>query len=285
MNLHPTIQRPFSFPSFTWERLLIPAKFYFALIFLFTFSLHAAQPDADLDAANRAFTAGNYDEACKLFQQIITTRGYSAAVCFDLANAETKSGRTGDALLNYERARYLAPGDRDINLNLQAARKKAGLEPNPFRWWQIVLLSINWTVWLDIIGGVLLLIFIAVIGTAYVPALATAIKIPARPLRNTFRLILFIGIPFCLLMGFAELSTIGFNDRVEGVIIAPKAATLHLSPFTSADVTGTIPEGEVVTVESRHDGYFWVAARDKHFGWIDERDIEPIIAGTFDAKP
>ena len=258
----------------------------FALIFcLFTLTLQAAPPDADLDAANRAFTAGNYDEAAKLFQQIIATRGYSAAVCFDLANAETKAGRTGDAILNYERARYIAPGDRDINLNLQAARKKAGLEPNPYRWWQIVLLSINWTVWLGIIGIILVLIFLAIIGTAYTPILATAFKIPARPLRNTFRLILFVGIPLGLLMGFAELSTIGFNDRIEAVIVAPKSATLHLSPFASADATGTIPEGEVVTVESRHDDYFWVAARDKHFGWIEEHDIEPIIAGSFDAKP
>jgi tetratricopeptide (TPR) repeat protein len=264
-----------------------PAKFYCALIFclLFTLTLHAAEPDADLDAANRAFTAGNYDEAAKLFQQIVTTRGYSAAVCFDLANAESKAGRTGDAILNYERARYLAPGDRDINLNLQAARKKAGLEPNPFRWWQIVLLSINWTIWLDIMGGVLVLIFVAVIGTTYVPALATVLKIPVRPLRNTFRLILFAGIPFCLLMGFIELSTIGFNNRIEGVIVAPKSATLRLSPFATADTIGTIPEGELVTVENRHNDYLWIEARDHHFGWIEAHDIEPVIAGAFDAKP
>ena len=266
---------------------MLRAKFYLALIscLFIILTLHAAAPDTDLDAANRAFTAGNYDEAAKLFQQIVATRGYSAAVCFDLANAQSKAGRTGESILNYERARYLAPGDRDINTNLQAARKKAGLDPNPYRWWQIVLLSINWTVWLDIIGGVLVLIFIAVIGTAYVSQLATAINIPARPLRNTFRLILFIGIPFCFLMGFVELSTIGFNDRIEGVIVAPKSATLHLSPFASADATGTIPEGELVTVENRHDGYLWIEARDHHFGWIEEHDIEPVIAGAFDAKP
>ena len=263
-------------------------KFFFTIIFcvLFTCALHAGgEPGVNLDAANRAFTAGNYDEAAKLFQQIITEHGYSAAVCFDLANAESKAGRTGDALLNYERARYLAPGDRDINSNLQAARKIAGLEPNPYRWWQIVLLSIDWTVWLGIMAILLTLIFLSVIGTAYAPALATGLKIPAPPLKTTFRLILFVGIPLCLLMGFVELSTIGFNDRIEGVIIAPKSAKLHLSPFASADTTGTIPEGEVVTVESRHDGYFWVAARDKQFGWIEEHDLEPIIAGSFDAKP
>jgi tetratricopeptide (TPR) repeat protein len=252
---------------------------------LFPFLLHADGADSDLDAANRAFTSGSYDESAKLFQQIIATRGYSAPLCFDLANAEAKAGHTGAALLNYERARYLAPTDADIDHNLQLARKQAGLEPNSYRWWQIALLSINWMVWLGIMAATLLLIFLAVTGTAYAPALASSSKIPLRLLKNIFRGILFAGIPLCLLMGYVELSTVGFNDRIEGVIVASKEATLRLSPFDSADSTGTIPEGELVTVEDRHNDYLRIEARDNHFGWIQEKDLEPVIAGSFDVKP
>ena len=272
----------FSFPSFTWERPLFPAKFYFALICLLL-PLSVCAQDADLDAANHAYTAGSYDDAARLFQQIIITRGYSAPLCFDLANAEEKAGHTGTALLNYERARYLAPGDRDINQNLQLARKRAGLDPNSYRWWQIVLLSIDWTVWLGIMALVLILIFLAVIGFGYVPAISAATKISAPRLRTTFRAVLFAGIPFCLLMGYVELSTIGYNDRVDGVIVAPKEATLRLSPFDSSDTVGTIPEGELVTVDGRHNDYLRIEARDKHFGWVQDKDIEPVIAGSFDA--
>jgi tetratricopeptide (TPR) repeat protein len=241
--------------------------------------------DADLDAANRAYTAGSYDDAAKLFQQIITTRGYSAPLCFDLANAEARAGHTGDAILNYERARYLAPGDHDIDANLQLARKHAGLDPNPLRWWQIVLLSINWAVWLGIMGVVLLLIFLAVIGTSYASAFSASTKIPLQLLKTIFRAVLFVGIPLCLLMGYIELSTIGFNNRIQGVIVAPKEATLRLSPFASADEIGTISEGELVTVEDRHNDYLRIEARDHHFGWIQDKDIEPVIAGSFDVQP
>ena len=246
--------------------------------------VHAGAPDPDLDAANRAYTAGSYDEASRIFQQLITTRGYSAPLCFDLANAEARAGHTGEAILNYERARYLAPGDRDIDQNLQLARKAAGLEPNPYRWWQIVLRSIDWTVWLAIMGGVLLLIFVAIVGSAYTRAFAATIRVPPARLKIVFRAILFAGIPLCLLMGYVELSTIGFNDRIEGVIVAPKSAILRLSPFESSDTAGTIPEGELVTVENRHDDYFWIEARDHHFGWIQEKDLEPVIAGSFDSN-
>ena len=251
-------------------------------LFLFPFLLHA---DSELDAANRAYTYGSYDESARLFQQIIADRGYSAPLCFDLANAEARAGHTGAAILNYERARYLAPADRDIDHNLQLARKQAGLEPNSYRWWQIALLSINWLVWLGIMAVCLLLIFLAVIGAAYAPALATASKIPLRLLKNIFRAILFAGIPVCLLLGYVELSTVGFNTRIEGVIVAPKEATLRLSPFDSADSIGTIPEGELVTVEDRHNDYLRIEARDHHFGWVQEKNLEPVIAGSFDAKP
>jgi tetratricopeptide (TPR) repeat protein len=142
---------------------LHPLRLFIFSLFLFPFLLHA---DDELDAANRAYTYGSYDEAAKLFQQIIATRGYSAPLCFDLANAETRAGHTGAAILNYERARYLAPADRDIDHNLQLARKQAGLAPNSYRWWQIALLSINWMVWLAIMAACLLLIFLAVIGAA-----------------------------------------------------------------------------------------------------------------------
>jgi hypothetical protein len=277
-----------SFLSRRWKHFLLPANFSRVLaccVFLSPILLQADGSDSDLNAANQAYTDGSYDDSARLFQQIIATRGYSAPLCFDLANAEARAGHMGDALLNYERARYLAPGDPDIEQNLQLTRKRAGLEPNPYRWWQIVLLSINWTVWLAIMGMVLTLLFLAIIGTAYAPALSTITKIPVRLLKNIFRGALFAGIPFCLLMGFVELSTIGFNNRIQGVIVAPKAATLRLSPFDSSDTTGTIPEGELVTVEDRHNDYLRIEARDHHFGWIQDKDIAPVIAGSFDVQP
>jgi tetratricopeptide (TPR) repeat protein len=264
---------------------LHPFRLFAFSLFLSPFLLFADAPDPELDAANSAYTDGSYDKSAELFQEIIASRGYSAPLCFDLANAEARAGHMGAAILNYERARYLAPADSGIDHNLQLARKQAGLEPNSYRWWEIVLRSIDWTVWLGIMAALLLLIFLAVIGTSYAPALAAASKIPLRLLKNIFRAVLFAGIPLSLLMGYIELSTIGFNDRIEGVIVAPKEAVLRLSPFDSADSVGTIPEGELVTVEDLHNDYLRIEARDHHFGWIQEKDIAPIIAGSFDVKP
>ena len=250
--------------------------------FLFPALLRAADPE--VDAANKAFIDQQFDQSAQMFSKIMAERGYSSALCYNLANAEMKAGHVGPAILNYERARYLAPGDRDIDHNLQLARKLAGLEPNSYRWWEIALRDIDWGVWLLVMGVCLLLVLIAVIGSANLPTIAARTNWAPKTLRTLFRGILFAGIPLCLLLGYVELVTIGFNNRIDGVVIAEKSATLRLSPFDSADTIGTIPEGELVTVEERHDDYLRIEARNHHFGWIRDSDLAPVVAGSFGVK-
>jgi len=245
--------------------------------FFFSFSLLADNSDTELDTANRAYLEGHYDDSAMLFKEIIATRGYSAPLCFNLGNAEAKAGHPGLAILNYERARYLAPGDPDIDHNLQLARKQAGLDPNSYRWWQILLRTASPIAGYLIVAGLALLI-LALAGNA------TVDKTKKPLLRRIFRAIFFVGIPVCLLLGFVELCAIGLTNRIEGVIVT-KDANLRLSPFESAESVGTIPEGELVTVEGRHNDYLWIEARNHHFGWIQEKDLEPVIAGSFNAKP
>src|SRR5450631_1410960 len=52
---------------------------------------------------------------------------YSAAQLYNLANSYARAGQPGLAVLNYERARLLAPGDPDIEANLQRIRDSAHL--------------------------------------------------------------------------------------------------------------------------------------------------------------
>ena len=236
--------------------------------------------ESDLDAANSAYQNGHFDDSAQLFRQLIEAKGYSAPLLLDAGNAELKAGHLGAALLDYERARFLAPLDRGIDQNLQAARHQAGLDPDPYRWWQIVIRTIDWMVWLVVMLTCLALILLAIIGTA-VANMNAARQGPSLPgWRKFFRALLFICIPLGLFFGFVELSAVGLNDRVEGVILV-KNATLRLSPFESAEKTGAIPEGELVTVEQRHNGYFWIDDRSRQSGWVSEKELAPVVPGGF----
>ena len=157
---------------------------------------------------------------------------------------------------------------------------RPGLDPNSYRWWQVVIRSVNWTVWLTVILTCLFLILFALVGSTYAAGWASATRIPVNLWRKFFRLIYFVCIPLFLFFGFVELSAAGFGDRVEGVIVA-KQGTLRLSPFASSEQTGTVPEGELVTVERRHGDYLWVDQRSKQSGWVQEKEISPVVPGSF----
>ena len=72
--------------------------------------------------ANERYERGEYAEAAQQYEALVD-RGYgTAAVYFNLGNAYFQDGDLGRAILNYLRARELAPRDADIRTNLDLAR-------------------------------------------------------------------------------------------------------------------------------------------------------------------
>jgi hypothetical protein len=59
--------------------------------------------------------------------------GYDAARLYNLGNAYARAGQPGMAALSYERARLLAPNDKDIEINLRRVRESAHASPEPVR--------------------------------------------------------------------------------------------------------------------------------------------------------
>ena len=77
---------------------------------------------AVMTQANALYEAGDYAGAIETYQQIIDGGIQHSSVYYNLGNAYYKSGDLGRAVLNYERARRLAPRDEDIRANLAFAR-------------------------------------------------------------------------------------------------------------------------------------------------------------------
>src|SRR5689334_22583951 len=86
---------------------------------------------AIFEAANRAYAQGRYRDAIAGFESLVSTRGYSAPLLYDLGNAYQREGSVGRAVLNYRRAQLLAPRDPDLAANLSLVRAAAGLPAPP----------------------------------------------------------------------------------------------------------------------------------------------------------
>jgi tetratricopeptide (TPR) repeat protein len=73
--------------------------------------------------ADSAYTSGHYQRAIKEYQSLLKN-GVSADLYYNLGNAYYRSEEITQAIIAYERALQLAPGDKDIRFNLQMARNK-----------------------------------------------------------------------------------------------------------------------------------------------------------------
>ncbi len=94
-----------------------------ALLYLFLMPV-TAQEDQRFAKANELYTQGKFEEATKAYEEILRTGVESPELYYNLGNAYYKSGLLPQAILNYERAKLLAPRDQDIEYNLQLARSQ-----------------------------------------------------------------------------------------------------------------------------------------------------------------
>jgi len=100
-----------------------------ALLVLALLSIWPALPEARAQeahglffSANQAFREGDYSRAAQGYETLVRQGRAGADVYYNLGNAYFRLGRLGLALVNYERARILAPRDPDVDYNLRHAK-------------------------------------------------------------------------------------------------------------------------------------------------------------------
>ncbi len=78
-------------------------------------------PISAYNQGNRLYARKDYAAAAAAYEQALKA-GPNPAVHFNLGNALFKSGKIGEAIVHYRRARYLDPRDADIAANLDFLR-------------------------------------------------------------------------------------------------------------------------------------------------------------------
>lgn len=78
---------------------------------------------ANKKQADTFYKRGNYQQAIKEYEELLK-QGVSADLYYNLGNAYYRTGNLTKAIIAYERAAVLSPGDDDIKFNLQFASAK-----------------------------------------------------------------------------------------------------------------------------------------------------------------
>ena len=225
------------------------------------------------DMANTAYNEGNFEKAAATYEQILSQNLHSAALYYNLANAYFKQGELGKALLNYNRASRIAPGDEDIRHNQEYAEKmtKDSIEKIPEFFLITCLRSVRgamsctaWTV-----------LSIVMLATALVMALLYLLA-----QRMSLRKVGFYTMAVAVLL-FVATSIFAISERNQLVgrseaIVMSSAASVKSSPDRSATELFVLHEGTKVSIGESTDGWAEVRIADGRKGWVEDKRIERI---------
>lgn len=98
-------------------------KIYFSLLFVFA-SILAYGQETSKAQADSAYINNDYANAVYLYEDILANQGESADIYYNLGNSYYKMDNIAKAILNYEKALMLNPGNGDIRFNLELAQSK-----------------------------------------------------------------------------------------------------------------------------------------------------------------
>jgi tetratricopeptide (TPR) repeat protein len=213
--------------------------------------------------ANGAYSRNEFSSAVESYESLLADHGYSPGVLYNLANSYAQLGSIGKAVLNYERALRLAPGDSDIIGNLQLVRHSNGLfsPETSFSERLLHIMSMNFWVWL---GGIGLL--------AITSVLLSTLRF--KPSRTTVTLVISSGIIMIML---SAIGTTALRQDWNSFVVIDSKARLQISPFKGAATVGDIKEGRKVTPKKEHGEYIFVEDETGRTGWIGAAAIEPVI--------
>ena len=189
--------------------------------------------------------------------------GYSAAALYNLGNSYARAGNAGMAVLNYERARLLEPGDADIDANLRHVREAAKLPPTPPRWFDPLgrIASPTVLAWTGVLG-------IAIAGMGML--------LGQRHVR--YRWLRRIGVPLGLaLLALTAASGAVLWPLVHEAVVLTAATPVRVTPVPMGDPLFTLPLADTVQVTGTHDEFVLIETRTGRTGWVARANLAPVI--------
>jgi len=242
-------------------------------IFVLTSSFAQESNEQLWEKANAFYTTEEYQQAVSLYDQVLQSGEVSAKLYFNLGNAYYKTGDINNAILNYERAKVLAPNDEDIEFNLRIANQfvvtKIEELPQPFflRWKQAVTDKYPADTWSMISIGafILFLIFLGL----FIFSKTVTFK------RVAFWLgiltIIFSGFTF----SFANQQKNEIEIRNHAVVFCPRV-TVKSSPSETGTDLFLIYEGLKIEITDSLNTWTEIKLADGNEGWLPDSCIVKI---------
>jgi len=235
--------------------------------------LRAQSPDEQFRRANQLYQQGKFAEARDAYGAILAGGYESPDLFYNLGNACYKSGSIPGAILNYERARRLLPGDDDLRHNLQVANMMITdrIEPTPRLF--------VWDYW-DAIKNFLSLSGLTLVAYLFYALVAVAIAVFFLARTYALRKVaLLAGSGFLLIFFFlltVLIARLGDATRTDEAVVMSPIVTVKNSPDPKSSDAFVLHAGVKVQLVDRVGIWSKVRLADGKVGWLEGSSVEVI---------
>ncbi len=255
-------------------RHLLPGLLLLLLLLLALSSPSAGQEaEMNFSAANELYRGGKYPEAIQTYEKIVTNGYENPALYYNLGNAYYKTGNIPAAILHYERAKRLAPGDEDVlhNLRLANLRIVDKIEPVPrlflVEWWDALVSLASAAGW----GTV------AIVALWVAATLLAAFRLVNGPLLQ--RMCLFSGLAVILFSIFAFTAggiQSGREASENAAILFTPSSPVKSAPDERSTDLFVVHEGVRVDLLDVVGEWRKIRLADGKIGWLPAADLRVI---------
>lgn len=235
--------------------------------------LFAQEAKLQFEEANQLYRGGEYEKAASMYDRVVKNGYESAALYYNLGNAHFKLKNTPPAILNYERAKRLAPHDEDISYNLRLANLHIvdRIDPLPqlffIEWWRSLIGSLASSGW-----------SVLAIASLWCAAMCGAV---VRLVRSVVVQRIFLGLIAASLL----ISVLGFTGTVQQyrhehndqtAIVFGASVSVKSSPDAQSTDLFVIHEGVKIELLDTVGEWKKIRLGDGKMGWMPVGEIQII---------
>ncbi len=245
--------------------------FVITIILSYTLSVHAESEV--LKQANNLYAKGQFAEAAKQYEKIISTEGVAPELYFNLGNAYFKSNEVGRSILNYERALRLDPLFEDARVNLELAQQKVVDNivqmPTFFlgRWIETLIKLLSSNQWAY--TGLVLFIFSLIFAFVFIFGSSYQLRKISFYIATFFVIISLASVVFS---GIRKEQLINHQDA----IVMTGVVSVKSSPDRSGTNLFELHEGTKVSIKSTLGNWTEIKLGNGNIGWVEQQNIEKI---------
>lgn len=229
------------------------------------------------EAAIEAYRNQAYKRSIELYEALVASgleeNRESAQLYYNLGNAYFRDRQLGKAILNYERAHLLSPGDSDIRHNLRYANNYTEDRITPAS----NLFLTNWFNGVrDLYSSNAWARFAVIFFVLFIACVALFLFVRVMTVR---KVAFYIGLLLLFFVGVANAFAFSQKrERVrrESAIVMVGAARANASPDDNSNLLFELHEGTKVKIKSSDGNWYEIEIANGSVGWTLKQNVEVI---------